>query len=81
MDTYYASSNWHDTGGTANLKLQRWGGECRACQGDFPHGFGFLHNWLGFDMGALAVCTTSVCFYFSFHKLLKSMENGNVAEK
>ena len=55
MDTYYASSNWHDTGGAANLKLQRWGGECRACQGDFPHGFVFLHNWLGFDMGVLYV--------------------------
>lgn len=29
----------------------------------------------------LVVCTASVCFYFSFHRLLKSMENGNVAEK
>lgn len=55
MDTYYAFSNWHDTGGAANLKLQRWGGECRACQGGFPHGFVFLHNWLGFDMGVLYV--------------------------
>lgn len=29
----------------------------------------------------LAVCTTSVCFYVSFRRLLKSMENGNMAEK
>lgn len=29
----------------------------------------------------LAVYTASVCFYVSFHRLLKSMENGNMAEK
>lgn len=91
---YHAPSDWHDTRGTADFKLQRWAGNAGRVKETFRMvlssctvgsvliwAFCMFGNELlvGIFMAEpiahiLVICTTSVCFYFGFHRSLKSME-------